>query len=218
MSGGGGLTDQSGIQGGTLRPYLKRKKSSFAETKVAVLGPHGVGKSALSVRFLTKRFIGEYDQSAESKYKYTTNVDGETMIFEVLDTVSENEDCGARDDVLRWTDCIMLVYSVVSRKSFDAIPELKKTIEESRKGASIPMILIGNKRDLAHMREVSTEEGEKLAVEYGCPFLEVSASEDVDTVTEAFHKVSREVIEFKRRSRTFIDRVFGAFGLEKSTT
>ena len=42
---GGGLTEQSGIQGASLRPYLKRKKSSFVETKVAVIGPHGVGKS-----------------------------------------------------------------------------------------------------------------------------------------------------------------------------
>ena len=44
--------------------------------------------SALSVRFITKRFIGEYDQSTENKYKYRTIVDGEEMAFEVLDTRS----------------------------------------------------------------------------------------------------------------------------------
>lgn len=46
MSGGGGLTDSP--TGGTaagLRPYLKRKKSSFGETKIAVLGHEGTGKS-----------------------------------------------------------------------------------------------------------------------------------------------------------------------------
>lgn len=52
----------------------------------------------------------------------------------------------------------------------------------------------------------------------GCPFLEVSASEDVDTVTDAFLILSREVVDFKRRSRTFFDRVFGAFGREKVST
>ena len=31
--------------------------------KVVVVGDRGVGKSALTVRFLTKRFIGEYQES-----------------------------------------------------------------------------------------------------------------------------------------------------------
>jgi hypothetical protein len=40
------------------------------------------------VRFITKRFIGEYDQTSENKYKYSTVLDGEQMAFEVLDTRS----------------------------------------------------------------------------------------------------------------------------------
>lgn len=60
--------------------------------------------------------------------------------------------------------------------------------------------------------------GQRLANEMGCPFLEVSASEDVDMVTDAFLILSREVVDFKRRSRTFFDRVFGAFGREKVST
>ncbi|XP_078329059.1 ras-related and estrogen-regulated growth inhibitor-like [Crassostrea virginica] len=217
MNPGSGLSDTSNT-GNTLRPYLRRKKSSFGETKVAVIGTDGVGKSALSVRFLTKRFIGEYDQTVESKYKYTTTTDGETITFEVLDTISENEDCGARDDVLRWADGVLIVYSVVNKQTFDVIQDIRRRIDDCRKGASIPMVLLGNKCDLAHMRKVTQEEGQRLANEIGCPFLEVSASEDVDTVTDAFLILSREVVDFKRRSRTFFDRVFGAFGREKVST
>ncbi|XP_069975665.1 uncharacterized protein [Penaeus vannamei] len=44
---------------------IRRKKSSLSEVKIAVLGGPGVGKSALIVRFLTKRYIGEYDHQAE---------------------------------------------------------------------------------------------------------------------------------------------------------
>ncbi|XP_069135770.1 ras-related and estrogen-regulated growth inhibitor-like [Argopecten irradians] len=218
MSGGGGLSDSPTGTGAGLRPYLKRKKSSFGDTKIAVLGHEGTGKSALSVRFLTKRFIGEYDQTIESKYKYTTVVDTESITFEILDTISNREDCGARDDVLRWGDGFMLVYSVVSRKSFDALQEVKRKIEEAKKGSPAPILMVGNKCDLAHMRQVTKDEGEKLALEFGCTFVEVSASEDVSLVTEAFHALCREVIEFKRRSRTFLDRVFGAFGREKASS
>ena len=44
MNPGSGLSDTSNT-GNTLRPYLRRKKSSFGETKVAVIGTDGVGKS-----------------------------------------------------------------------------------------------------------------------------------------------------------------------------
>jgi len=52
-------------------------------------------------------------------------------------------------------------------------------------------------------------------VSLGSPFIELSASEDVSDVTEAFHSLCRDIVEFKRRSRTFFGRVFGAFGREK---
>lgn len=217
MTAVGGLSDPSTGGGPSLKPYLKRKKSAFGDTKIAVLGLEGVGKSALSVRFLTKRFIGEYDQSIESKYKYTAVIDGESVTIEVLDTISDNDDCGGRDDVLKWADGYMLVYTVVSRKSFDALMKIRKKIDEMKKGASVPIIVVGNKCDLAHMRQVTREEGQQLASAFGCPFVETSASEDLHDVTDAFHQLCREVIDFKRKSRTFFDRVFGAFGLEKAT-
>ncbi|CAH2227663.1 jg23411, partial [Pararge aegeria aegeria] len=40
----------------------------------------------LTVRFLTKRYIGEYDHQQESKYKHETLLDGEPILFEILDT------------------------------------------------------------------------------------------------------------------------------------
>ncbi|XP_063402373.1 ras-related and estrogen-regulated growth inhibitor-like [Mytilus trossulus] len=216
MTSGGGLSDPSTGGSSTLRPYIKRKKSSFGDTKIAVLGQHGVGKSALSVRFLTKRFIGEYDQTIESKYKYSAVIDGETVTIEVLDTISDKDDCGGRDDVLKWADGYMLVYTVVSRKSFDSLYELKKKIDDIKKGSTVPIIVVGNKCDLAHMRQVTREEGQQMAGEFGCSLVETSASEDLKDVTDAFFQLCREVIDFKRKSRSFFDRVIGAFGLEKS--
>lgn len=36
--------------------------------KIAVVGASGVGKTALVVRFLTKRFIGDYERNAGNLY------------------------------------------------------------------------------------------------------------------------------------------------------
>ena len=44
-SGTGNLGENTPGAGSNLKPYLKRKKSSLGETKIAVLGADGVGKS-----------------------------------------------------------------------------------------------------------------------------------------------------------------------------
>ncbi|XP_046808542.1 ras-related and estrogen-regulated growth inhibitor [Lucilia cuprina] len=65
---------------------IRRKKSTLTELKIAVVGAPSVGKSALIVRFLTKRYIGEYDHQTENRYKHEALVDGEPVLFEILDT------------------------------------------------------------------------------------------------------------------------------------
>ncbi len=60
-------------------------------------------------------------------------------------------------------------------------------LEEARQNAnqSMCIMLIGNKSDLDHRRQVSKEEGEKFAKEHGLIFLETSAKTAAN-VEEAF--------------------------------
>lgn len=50
--------------------------------KIAVLGNEGVGKTALLVRFLCHRFIGEYDPTIEDCYQRKITVDGEEVTID----------------------------------------------------------------------------------------------------------------------------------------
>lgn len=54
------------------------------------------------------------------------------------------------------------------------------------------MVLVGNKIDLP--REVSTDEGKKLADFYKIPFFETSAKENIG-ITECIRKILNEVLE-----------------------
>lgn len=66
---------------------------------------------------------------------------------------------------------------------------------------------IGNKADLIHLRQVSTEEGEILAKDFDCKFYEISAAEQVQQVSDAFLDLCREIIQAKRKSKqSFIDK------------
>ncbi|XP_055602307.1 ras-related and estrogen-regulated growth inhibitor [Uranotaenia lowii] len=188
---------------------IRRKKSYLAEIKVAVIGAPGVGKSALTVRFLTKRYIGEYDHQAENRHKYEIMIDGEAVLCEIWDTcpkIEENADCiqTALADAIQWADGLLLVYSITNRDSFNYIRKAKEDLPSD----SMPVALVGNKVDMVHLRQVCTDEGEILAKDFECKFFEISAAEHVYQVAEAFHDLCREVIAAKRKSKqSFIDKI-----------
>ncbi|XP_053396007.1 uncharacterized protein LOC128556115 [Mercenaria mercenaria] len=61
--------------------------------RVVILGQNGVGKSALTVRFLTQRFIGDYAPDLENTYTYNKCIDGETVTMEIRDTAAQASYC-----------------------------------------------------------------------------------------------------------------------------
>ncbi|KAJ8249681.1 hypothetical protein COCON_G00228970 [Conger conger] len=163
-----------------------------AEVKLAVFGRAGVGKSALVVRFLTKRFIWEYDPTLESTYRHQANIDDELVTMEILDTAGQ-EDVLQREGHMRWADGFVLVYDITDRGSFQDVAPLKSLVEEAKKPKSAPLVLVGNKADLEHARQVSTEEGERLAAELSCAFYECSACTGGGCASEPFLELCREV-------------------------
>lgn len=78
----------------------------------------------------------------------------------------------------------MLVYDITRRTTFE---NLKKWLSELRDFGKPDMVivLIGNKSDLGHSREVGEEEGKTLAEAEGLCFMETSALENMN-VEEAF--------------------------------
>ena len=82
------------------------------EVKLAVVGLRGSGKSALVVRYLTRRFIGEYDPDLEDTY---TRVEDDVLV-RVMDTADQKD----VERHLCWSDCVLLAFAVDSKSSFEA--------------------------------------------------------------------------------------------------
>ncbi|XP_031630085.1 ras-related and estrogen-regulated growth inhibitor [Contarinia nasturtii] len=187
---------------------IRRKKSSLSEVRIAVIGANQVGKSALSVRFLTKRYIGEYDHQTENRYKHEAMVDGEPVLFEILDTCPKmegNEITNTALDAIQWADGILLVYSITDRQSFNYIKRAKIEIQ-----SDIPVSLVGNKVDMIHLRQVSADEGDILAKDFDCKFSELSAAENVVQVADVFHELCKDVLNARRKSKqSLLDRMLG---------
>uniref|UniRef100_A0A8D2JAF8 small monomeric GTPase n=1 Tax=Varanus komodoensis TaxID=61221 RepID=A0A8D2JAF8_VARKO len=56
---------------------------------IVIISAPGVGLSIFPVRFITKRFIGDYDPTLEMIYRHTAVIDGEMVHFEILDTAGQ---------------------------------------------------------------------------------------------------------------------------------
>lgn len=54
---------------------------------------------------------------------------------------------------LNWADGCLLVYAITDRQSFNYIRRAKQVLCDT------PLVLVGNKADMVHLRQVSTEEG-----------------------------------------------------------
>lgn len=87
------------------------------------------------------------------------------------------------------------------------------------------MVLVGNKQDLCHMREVGWDEGQKLAKDNKCQFCELSAAEHCQEVVAMFTKVLKNItsnfkVKEKRRlsgSKSMAKLINNVFGKRRKS-
>ncbi|KAG8448118.1 hypothetical protein GDO86_015276 [Hymenochirus boettgeri] len=169
--------------------------------KIVVLGGSGVGKTALIVRFLTKRFIGDYEANTGALYSRKVTIDGEQISLQIQDTpfVSMEEDTdnvSCQEQINRsiyWADGYVFVFSITDCNSYHIIRPLYQHLQKIHPNTKIPLLLVGNKADLLRARQVSSDEGLLLAGELGGFYAEVSAREQYEGVYGAFHQLCQEV-------------------------
>ncbi|XP_036890080.1 ras-like protein family member 11B [Sturnira hondurensis] len=167
--------------------------------KIAVVGASGVGKTALVVRFLTKRFIGDYERNAGNLYTRQVQIEGETLAIQVQDTpgiqVHENGlSCNEQlNRCIRWADAVVIVFSITDRKSYELIGQLHQHVQQLHLGTRLPVVVVANKADLLHIKQVDPQLALQLASMLGCSFYEVSVSENYNDVYNAFHVLCKEV-------------------------
>uniref|UniRef100_A0A1A8IEH6 small monomeric GTPase n=1 Tax=Nothobranchius kuhntae TaxID=321403 RepID=A0A1A8IEH6_NOTKU len=175
------------------------------EVNILLLGGRSVGKTALTVRFLTRRFIGEYGD-IESIYSRVDRIDGQETCINIWDSLAGLNSSSISDKQLQWADGTILVYDICDRGSFEAVRQQLQLIRRGRKSSSVPVVIVGNKRDLQQHRRVSGEEGRLLALTERCGFFEVSAAETYHGVLLVFHQLV-DLVRETRALRKSVARV-----------
>uniref|UniRef100_A0AAZ3RP88 small monomeric GTPase n=1 Tax=Oncorhynchus tshawytscha TaxID=74940 RepID=A0AAZ3RP88_ONCTS len=147
--------------------------------KVMLLGDSAVGKTCVLVRFKDGAFLG-------GNFIATVGID-----FRIWDTAGQERFRSVTHAYYRDAQALLLLYDITSKSSFDNIRAWLTEIHEYAQ-KDVVIMLLGNKTDMAGERVIKREEGEKLAKEYGVPFMETSAKTGVN-VELAFLAVAKEL-------------------------
>ncbi|KAF0979953.1 hypothetical protein FDP41_001106 [Naegleria fowleri] len=146
--------------------------------KIVFLGDQAVGKTSIITRFMYDTFDTTYHNTIGIDFlSKTMYLEDRTVRLQLWDTAGQERFRSLIPSYIRDSSVAIIVYDITSKQSF---LNTAKWIEDVRteRGDDVIVVLVGNKTDLASdsdKRQVSIEEGEAKAKEYGIMFLETSA-------------------------------------------
>jgi Ras-related protein Rab-11A len=166
--------------------------------KLVLLGDSGVGKSNLISRFCRNEFSMDSKTTIGVEFATKTlEVEGKRIKAQIWDTAGQERYRAITSAYYRGALGALLVYDMTKTETFVAA---KRWLQELREKADskIVVILVGNKSDLEHQRQVRKEEAVDYASANGLGFIETSAMQDKG-VELAFNKIATDVYHLVSR-------------------
>ncbi|XP_058244823.1 rho-related GTP-binding protein RhoA-A [Hemibagrus wyckioides] len=180
--------------------------------KLVIVGDGACGKTCLLIVFSKDQFPEVYVPTVFENYVADIEVDGKQVELALWDTAGQEDYDRLRPLSYPDTDVILMCFSIDSPDSLENIPE-KWTPEVKHFCPNVPIILVGNKKDLrndehtrrelAKMKQepVKAEEGKDMANRINAAgYLECSAKTK-DGVREVFEMATRAALQAKKRSK-----------------
>mmetsp|Transcript_7027 Transcript_7027/g.10995 ORF Transcript_7027/g.10995 Transcript_7027/m.10995 type:complete len:207 (-) Transcript_7027:284-904(-) len=162
------------------------------QCKLLMIGDSGVGKTCLLLRYANDSFSPTFITTIGIDFKIkNVEVDGKRIKLQIWDTAGQERFRTITTSYFRGAQGILLVYDVTDRRSFESIRNWISQIQQHA-DVHVNKILVGNKCDMLDEKVVSTEEGQRLAKEFGVDFFECSAKNDIN-VEQSFLGLARAV-------------------------
>ncbi|XP_037523435.1 ras-related protein Rab-37 isoform X2 [Rhipicephalus sanguineus] len=178
--------------------------------KTILVGDSGVGKTSLLVQFDQGKFqTGSFSATVGIGFtNKVVTVDDYKVKLQIWDTAGQERFRSVTHAYYRDAHALLLLYDVSNKTSFDNTRAWLGEINEYAQD-DVVIMLIGNKADITQDRQVRTEDGERLAREYGVAFMETSAKTGCN-VELAFMAVAREL---KQRASRSVHGASGRFNM-----
>ncbi|EDV25731.1 Ras-related protein Rab-8A [Trichoplax sp. H2] len=160
--------------------------------KLLLIGDSGVGKTCVLFRFSEDAFNSTFISTIGIDFKIRTiELDGKKIKLQIWDTAGQERFRTITTAYYRGAMGIMLVFDITNERSFENIKTWIRNIEEHA-ASDVEKMILGNKCDVVDKRQVSKEQAQQLAAEYGVKFSETSAK-DGHNVEEAFMTLAKDI-------------------------
>lgn len=151
--------------------------------KYIMIGNSGVGKSSLLYKFINNKITNETEPTIGVEY-YSKIINIKNLVnikLNIFDTAGQECFQSITKSYYRNTIGVLIVYDITNRKSFENV---KYWLNECKTFCwdNINIILIGNKNDIDIYREVSYDEGKKLADDNKILFTEISRKQNISEI------------------------------------
>jgi small GTP-binding protein len=145
------------------------------KANVALIGEPHVGKTTIANRLVNDPVLDDYYPTIGAsmvKIPYQAS-DGPTWFY-LWDTAGMEKYRSLAPVFYRDSHAAIIVYDVSDRATFEKL-EMWRALYQENVGAANPILIVGNKTDLAGRIAVPPEEGELWAEGHQCQFATVSA-------------------------------------------
>ena len=181
--------------------------------KLVIVGDGSCGKTCLLIVFSKDEFPEAYVPTVFDNYVADMEVDGKQVELSLWDTAGQEAFDRLRPLSYPDTDVILMCFSIDAPDSFDNIPE-KWTPEVKHFCPNVPIILVGNKKDIRNdegvRKELSRMKQEPVRPEQGrvmaetinaFTYLECSAKTK-EGVREVFEAATRATFKAKKKKHS----------------
>ncbi len=145
---------------------LRLDSGGIYKFKCIIVGDKAVGKSSIVRRFVENKFAFDYRSTLGLNIlSHSMALYGNEVYFSIWDVGAQAYFRRFRKTYYIGAQAAFIVFDVCQRNSFTNVKVWFKELEDFLERINIPIVIVGNKIDLADQRSVSYKEGIELAEE-----------------------------------------------------
>lgn len=172
-----------------------------ATFKIIIFGDAGCGKTTLTQRFLTNLFVSDSKMTIGVDFEVKSlEVDKQKVKLQIWDFGGEERFRFLLPTYVRGARGGLFLFDITNYSSIAHIDDWLSVIRKEIRAEDVfPIIVVGGKADLAENREISAEEGIKIAKSrYVDGFVETS-SKTGENVEKAFEALTSLMLNNSKR-------------------
>lgn len=183
--------------------------------KIVMLGESGAGKSSIALRFTRNEFLANQETTVGAAFlsktvmvpptrgagaapggaaTYAVQQQMRALKFEIWDTAGQERFRSLAPIYYRGACGALVVYDITNNES---IKKAQTWVKELRANAdpSLVIVLVGNKKDLESLRQVSYEDGQRLAAEEQLAGFYETSAKDNNNVEQVFLDLASKLLD-----------------------